>query len=139
VTQTSPKRWKLYGAGVGLLAAGLLSGGILAGTMTANAADSTATSSSTSPSGTDQGKPQRPDETLLTGTTAEKVTAAALAKYPGATVERVETDSEGVYEAHIRTTEGERVTVQIGADFTVTGVQTGGPGHDRAEDPATPD
>jgi hypothetical protein len=33
--------------------------------------------------------------TLLTGDTAAKVKAAALAKYPGATIQRVETDSDG--------------------------------------------
>ncbi len=42
-------------------------------------------------------------------------------------MQRVETDSEGVYEAHLLTTDGQRVTVQVGADFAVTGVQTGGP------------
>jgi hypothetical protein len=30
---------------------------------------------------------------------------AALAKYPNATIQRVETDSDGVYEAHIVTTD----------------------------------
>ena len=68
----------------------------------------------------------RSDEKLLTGTTAEKVRAAALAKYPGATIQRVETDSDGVYEAHIVTKAGDHVTVQVGKDFTVTGTLTGG-------------
>ena len=49
----------------------------------------------------------RPDEKLLTGTTAAKVKAAALAKYPGATIQRVETDSDGVYEAHVVTKAGD--------------------------------
>src|SRR5262245_1270852 len=46
---------------------------------------------------------QRSDETLLTGDTASKVTAAALAKVPGATIVRVETDADGhaKYEAHL--------------------------------------
>ena len=51
----------------------------------------------------DPSKSQRSDEKLLTGTTAAKVKAAALKKYPNATIERVETDSDGVYEAHIVT------------------------------------
>ena len=76
----------------------------------------------------DPTKSVRPDEHLLTGTTAGKVRAAALAKYPGATIQRVETDSEGVYEAHIVTTDGQPVIVQVGKDFAVTGTQTGGPG-----------
>ena len=78
----------------------------------------------------DPSQPQRPDETLLTGDTATKVTAAALAAYPNATIERVETDSEGVYEAHVVTTAGEHLIVQVGADFSVTGTQSGpGAGH----------
>ncbi len=70
-----------------------------------------------------------PDETALTGTTAAKVEAAALAKYPGATVERVETDSDGVYEAHVTTKAGEHVIVQVDKAFAVTGTETRG-GHD---------
>jgi hypothetical protein len=70
----------------------------------------------------------RSDEKLLTGTTATKVRDLALAKYPGATIQRVETDSDGVYEAHIVTKAGAQVNVQVGRDFTVTGIKTGGPG-----------
>ncbi len=76
----------------------------------------------------DPSKSQRSDEKLLTGTTADKVKAAALKKYPNATIERVETDSDGVYEAHIVTSAGDHVIVQVGKDFAVTGTQTGGPG-----------
>ncbi|GAA3718427.1 hypothetical protein GCM10022399_38610 [Terrabacter ginsenosidimutans] len=55
---------------------------------------------------TDPRKPMRSDEKLLTGETAAKVTAAAKAKEPTATIERVETDSDGVYEAHMVRTDG---------------------------------
>ena len=72
----------------------------------------------------DESKSQRPDEHLLTGDTATKVRAAALAKYPGATVLRVETDSDGVYEAHLETTDGQRVTVEVDKAFKVTGEET---------------
>lgn len=72
----------------------------------------------------DGSQPERSDETALTGADADKVTAAALAQYPGATVDRVETDSDGAYEAHLKTTDGQDLEVQVGADFTVTGVQT---------------
>ena len=139
-TQRSARRW---GTGAALVAAGLAGGVILAGTVSANAATSTpspSTSTGTSggtaqtapqhPTG-DQSKAQRSDETLLTGDTAAKVKAAALATYPGATVQRVETDSDGVYEAHIVTAAGDWVIVQVGKDFTVTGTQQpgmGGPG-----------
>jgi hypothetical protein len=68
----------------------------------------------------------RPDEHLLTGATADKVRAAAVAKYPDATIQRVETDSDGVYEAHIVTADGEQLIVQVGEDFTVTGTASGG-------------
>ena len=69
----------------------------------------------------DESKSQRPDEHLLTGDTASKVRAAALARYPGATVLRVETDSDGVYEAHQQTSAGQRVTVEVDKSFKVTG------------------
>ena len=70
----------------------------------------------------------RAGETALTRPTAAKVKAAALAKYPGATIDRLETDSDGVYEAHVTTKAGTDVIVQVGKAFTVTGTQTGG-GH----------
>ena len=75
-------------------------------------------------------------ETPLTGTTAAKVKAAALAKYPGATIDRLETDSDGVYEAHVTTKAGDNVIVQVGKDFTVTGTQTGGGGDHDGDGPA---
>ena len=84
----------------------------------------------------------RPDEKLLTGTTAAKVKEAALAKYPGATIQRVETDSDGVYEAHVVTKAGDEVIVQVGKDFAVTGTQTGhggGPGGHGDHDGDGPD
>jgi hypothetical protein len=74
----------------------------------------------------DPTKSIRPDEHLLSGTTASKVRAAALAKYPKATIQRVETDSDGVYEAHIVTADGQQVIVAVGKDFTVTGTDSGG-------------
>ncbi len=68
----------------------------------------------------DPTKSIRSDEHLFTGTTASKVEAAAREKYPNATIQRVETDSEGVYEAHVVTSAGEQVNVMVGKDFTVT-------------------
>ena len=118
-----------------LVGGGLIVGGIIAGTVTANAADegSTATDSSASqhdgrghhgPRGDgDPSQPQRDDEELLTGDTATQVTDAVLAEYPDATVERVETDSDGVYEAHIVTADDERLTVELDEDFAITGTE----------------
>lgn len=58
----------------------------------------------------------RSDEHLLTGTTAAHVKAAALAKSPGATIQRVETDSDGVYEAHVVTKAGVETIIEDGPD-----------------------
>jgi hypothetical protein len=132
------KKIAKYGTMAGLLASGLVAGGVLAGSMTANAATGGSATPSTPPTaGTqappsnpnpgDLSKPQRSDEQLLTGDTAAKVRAAALAKYPGATVQRVETDSDGAYEAHI-VSGGKPLIVQVGKDFAVTGTQTMGQG-----------
>jgi predicted nucleic acid-binding Zn-ribbon protein len=71
----------------------------------------------------DPSQPQRDDEELLTGDTATQVTDAVLAEYPDATVERVETDSDGVYEAHIVTADDERLTVELDEDFAITGTE----------------
>jgi hypothetical protein len=125
-------KWRRYAVGAALATGGLIVGGILASGAIANADPTPSSSSSAAPNGTqtqrDETKSQRPDEKLLTGGTAAKVKAAALAKYPGATIQRVETDSDGVYEAHLVTTDGQRVTVEVGADFTVTGNEQPGPG-----------
>ena len=130
----SPLRKRI--AGVALVGA-IAGAGVMAAAAAANAADSTpsATTSSTAAAadapaagGTvDESKNVRSDEHLLTGTDATSATAAALAKYPGATIQRVETDSAGVYEAHLVTAAGERLIVQMDATFTVTGNETGGP------------
>jgi hypothetical protein len=77
---------------------------------------------------TDPSKPMRSDEHLLTGDTAAKVTAAAKAKEPNATVERVETDSDGVHEAHMVRADGTHIIVQVDAAFAVTNVEVGAPG-----------
>jgi hypothetical protein len=75
---------------------------------------------------TDPTKPMRSDETLLTGDAAAKVTAAAKAKEPNATIQRVETDSDGVYEAHMVRADGTLITVQVDKNFAVTNVIVGG-------------
>ena len=119
--------------------AGLVAGGVLMGTMSANAADDSGPSSAaTTSSGTpgqppaangagvglgDPTKPMRSDETLLAGDTKEKVTAAVKAKYPDATFQRVETDSDGVYEAHVLV-DGKPLTVEVGKNFQVTGTES---------------
>lgn len=59
-------------------------------------------------------------ETALEGDVAAQVTAAAQAAVPDGTIDRVETDSDGVYEAHVTNVDGTHSIVKIGADFTVT-------------------
>lgn len=138
--RAEPPRARRRAGAVALVAGGLIAGGVLAGTVsaTADSADAGAGSSTESTAPTaperngregcdlDETQSRRSDETLLTGETATRVEAAALAEYPGATILRVETDSDGVYEAHLVTADGERVTVEVGEDFTVTGVEEGG-------------
>ena len=131
----SSKTKKAVAAGT-LLLAGAGAGAAVAVTGSASAADDTGTTSSSASSTpgdtagpgeqADPSKSIRSDEELLSGTTADKVTAAAMEEYPGATIQRVETDSDGVYEAHLVTTDGDQVIVQVGEDFAVTGTQTGG-------------
>jgi hypothetical protein len=77
---------------------------------------------------TDPSKPMRSDETLLTGDVAAKVTAAAKTKEPSATIERVETDSDGIYEAHMVRADGTHIIVQVDKSYAVTDVQVGGVG-----------
>lgn len=72
-----------------------------------------------------------PGQTLLTGDTAARVTAAAKAAVPGATIVRVETNSRGsTYEAHMQEADGSSVTVELDAAFKVTATDSGfGGGH----------
>jgi hypothetical protein len=77
-----------------------------------------------------QGSPAQlthgPGEILLTDGPADKVKQAALDKVPGATVIRVETDSAGSpYEAHLRKSDGNEVTVKVDKEFNVTAVENG--------------
>ncbi len=60
-------------------------------------------------------------ETALTGDTKDKVEAAVLAKYAGATIERTETngDSAAPYESHITTSAGKELEVLVSKDFKV--------------------
>jgi hypothetical protein len=140
---TERRGWRRWGGRAALAVGGLLVGGVLVGSLTASAADTNSTANQNGAYGAadqnradggrvgqrpgghvDESKSQRPDEQLLTGDTASKVRAAALAKYPGATVLRVETDSDGVYEAHLTTSDGQRVTVEVDKAFKVTGEES---------------
>jgi hypothetical protein len=121
-----------------------IAGAGLGGAAIASAATSgsaTSTTSAASPSAQAQYAPHGPrnpslgghqangkTERLLTGETARKVRAAAAAKVPGGTIERVETDADtgSPYEAHIRKSDGTEVIVYVDANFNVTGTGTMG-------------
>jgi hypothetical protein len=104
----------------------------------ANAASGTATTTSTgasappssqSPPGASAQNPwghQRSDEMLVTGSDLATAQAAALAKVPGGTIIRVESDADGngQYEAHMLDASGNPVTVYFDAQFTVTSTQS---------------
>ena len=63
-------------------------------------------------------------EQPLTGDVASKVRDAALAKVPGGTIERVETDADhgSPYEAHVRKSDGTELEVLVNKSFEVTAV-----------------
>jgi hypothetical protein len=125
----APNRTKKLIAGGMLVLGGFGAGAALAVTGSASAAtDALSSGVGQAAEKLDPSRSIRSDEHLLTGATADKVRAAAVAKYPDATIKRVETDSDGVYEAHIVTADGEQLMVQIGEDFTVTGTASGGGG-----------
>ena len=132
------RRWV---AGAGLVGTGLIAGGILAGTHIAGAqtATSTPTTSAAAPRGADPSTVTHgPNETLLTGTTADKVKAAALKAVPGGTIIRVETDSAGSpYEAHVRKADGSIATVKVDKNFNVTSTESGFGGGPMGPPPAS--
>ena len=131
----------------GLMAVAALGALALGGSALANAATSTGSSSTgASSSGSTaaqqqapQGQPPRDPTTpgghrgangqveqALPSAVAAKVKAAAEAKVPGGTVERVETDVDhgSPYEAHVRKSDGTELEVLVNKDFAVTAVNT---------------
>lgn len=122
------RRWLVTGAlvlGVGAGAAGVAnaaSGGSSNGSTVSPAH----TAGQKGPMGDPAQMSHGPGETLLTGSSAAKAKAAALAAVPGATVIRVETDSgPAAYEAHLRTSDGSDVTVKLDKSFHVVATQSG--------------
>ena len=119
-----------------LVALAAIAVGLMAGTygIASAAGGSSSSSSSSQSSGTASAQQpwghQRSDETLLSGDTAAKVRQLALAKVPGGTIVRVETDADGnaAYEAHMVKADGTPVTVYVSKQLEVVSVQTGMPG-----------
>lgn len=126
-----------------LIGAGAIAGGILAGTLSANAATTdpatgsaagSASSgvSSSAPADDFSSTPVRSDEKSVDSTLAASLTQKAEAK-TGGTVYRVETDGDGAaYEAHVKKSDGNLVTVKFDSAGNITEVQdgmgSGGPG-----------
>jgi uncharacterized membrane protein YkoI len=124
------------------LGGGLLAGSVLGAPGTSAAAsksvavvaaasDSSSTAAAATPATPAAPAAPATPETPLTGDVATQVTAAAQAAVPGGTIDRVETDNDGVYEAHVTKADGTHVIVQIAADYSVTGTidqPQGGPG-----------
>jgi hypothetical protein len=123
-SRSIPKRGRWVIVSAAALGAAIGGAGIASAATTGSS--STAAPSSATPAADPATLSHGPGETVLTGTTAEKVKAAALAAVPGATIIRVETDSAGSpYEAHITKGDGTRVTVKIDASFKVTSTEQG--------------
>jgi hypothetical protein len=117
-----PKR--RWGRAAGFLAVGIVTGSVLAGTISAGAQPSSprSTSSASTSATTSSGNQADSGESTLTGTTAQKVRAAALAAVPGGTIIRVEISRNGAYEAHVRKSDGTEVVVLLDKTFKVTSI-----------------
>jgi uncharacterized membrane protein YkoI len=119
----------------GLITAGALGAVVLGGAAIANAATDNSTTQGSAPA--QRSDPTKPGghvgangktEAALPADVAAKVEAAAQAKVPGGTVERVETDVDhgSPYEAHVRKADGTELEVLVDNDFNVTAVNTMG-------------
>ena len=133
---------KKAGTGVALVAAFALGGAAVAGAVQSSSNSQAAATGTTTQQG--NGRGDRPQETALTGDTAAKVRAAALAEVPGGTVERIENDGDGhaAYEAHITKADRSRITVYVNQQFEVVSTEAGrdhgrgGPGGRRSDETA---
>jgi hypothetical protein len=123
-------------AGVVALGALALGGSAFADAATSSSSATTATPTATPPAGA-RPDPTKPGghvgangktEKALAADVAAKVEAAARAKVPGATVERVETDVDhgSPYEAHVRKPDGTELEVLVNESFQVTAVNAMG-------------
>ena len=125
----SHRRWSLERTVVvGAIALGVAAGSYGVASA-ASGSGSSSSGSAAAPSAHQPWGPQRSDETPLTGDTAAKVRELALAKVPGGTIVRVETDADGnaAYEAHMVRSDGSPVTVYVSKQLEVVSVQSGMP------------
>jgi uncharacterized membrane protein YkoI len=74
------------------------------------------------------------DDETLTGSTLERASAAALRHTGGGSVTEAEVGDDGAaYEVEVRLSDGRRVELELGADFTVLGREADDDGNDRDE------
>jgi uncharacterized membrane protein YkoI len=88
------------------------------------------------PGGHGFGRDGHGNETVVTGATADKIKAAALAAVPG-TLNKAEQRSDGTYEAEITKADGSEVHVSLDKNFKVTSTNARGAhdfGGDRRHD-----
>jgi hypothetical protein len=113
----------------GLTVAAAVGAAAIGGTAVAGAADDRTAAQTAQPGGYGGwhhgpgGRGPGRGETALTGETAEKVKAAALARVKGGTVLLVHADRDGGYEAHVRRADGTLVEVKVNRSFRVTAVE----------------
>jgi hypothetical protein len=140
-----PGRRRVWATGATLAGAGLLAGAVLAGTLNAGAATggtggglplavpaavtSTTTSpaTSTAPGGGGSGWWgwwHGSGSASVPSATAAQVQRAVLAKYPGATVWWVRSDSSGGYVAYTGTADGKALAVHLDGSYAVTGADS---------------
>jgi hypothetical protein len=110
-----PRKVLVVLAALGVLAVG--------GSQIAGAAAKKSTKASTTQSGTSSKGGN--GETVLTGATLTSVTDAVVAAYPGATVDRASTETDGkstdAYEAKVTKSDGTKIEVFLDSSFAVTG------------------
>ena len=109
------------------VAIGIAGGGYGIAAAASGSSSSSSSSAATPPAASSQPwGGQRSDETLLTGDAESQVRAAALAKVPGGTIIRVETDADGhaAYEAHMTKSDGTPVTVYVDKSYNVVSVES---------------
>ena len=126
------RRWSLERTVVvGAIALGVAAGsyGVASAASGSGSSSSSGSAAAAAPSARQPWGLQRSDETPLTGDTAAKVRELALAKVPGGTIVRVETDADGnaAYEAHMVRSDGSPVTVYVSKQLEVVSVQSGIP------------
>ncbi|MCX8529779.1 MAG: hypothetical protein ORN27_06915 [Rhodoluna sp.] len=123
--------------GASLLAAGLIAGSLFSisganaaphHTAKASHAKAAVVTPTPAPSTTSTPNNHTP-ETPITGDLATTLSNLALAKYPGATIVRVESDSDGaVSEVHLTTADGKDVNITFDANNAIVDTKVGGPG-----------